>query len=222
MGKVVKNSRPRRWSLLHAAFLIIFAIFIDKFTQGDAVKGPFILLFSLMFLSFRSQLKDLIPIAVTYFLICLYLLSERPTDVMIVRQGTFTLGAILAIFWSISLRNLEAWIQGTVALIRRIPGPIILTDSLGKTILVNHSACKILNIDESRLLNKQVSTKNPDSEVTSKPLTIDGWGERPPTEVLDLMITDDVESTQLKASVLVVGKGHYRFYALMITLPSEG
>ncbi len=221
MGKVVKNSRLSRWSHLHAACLIGIAVYLDRITQGDAVKGPFVLLFSLMFLSFRSQLKDLIPIAVSYFIISGYLLSERPTDVMIVRLGTFTLGAILAIFWSTSLRNLEAWIQGTIGLIRRIPGSIILTDRSGKIILVNNSACKILESEEIRFLNQQLSMTAAGPEVESNPLAIADWGERPPTRILELVIENGSESVKLTASVLAVGTGKYLFYAFMVHQPDE-
>ena len=219
MGKMMKSTRQSRWSLLHAVCLIAAAISIDRITQGDAVKGPFILLLSLMFLSFRTPLKDMILIAISYFLTSGYLLSERPTDVMIVRLGTFTLGATLAIFWSTSQRNLLAWAHGTIALIRQIPGPIILTDGFGKIILVNYSACKILGSNETRLLNYQMSMTVSGTKAEAKPLSIHDWGDRPPAGVLELVMRDGYESTQVKASVLVLGKGQQRFYAFIIPRP---
>jgi len=217
MGGLVAQGHRSYLVAIHAACLLAVAVGVDKMTEGDAVKGPLILLFSLMFLSFRAKISHLIPIAGLYFLASWYLLSERPFDTMVVRLGTFTLGAILAIFWAISLRNLAAWVQGTVALIRKIPVPIILTDREGKIILVNHAACGDLQGDEPSFMKKQLYAIALGSESPSTgPLAVSDWDERPPEGVMGLVFDKGSPKILAHASVFVVGKGRYRFYAFML------
>ena len=217
MRGLAQRPRRRRWSFLHASLLLALAVSADRMVQGDAVKGPFILLLSLLFLSFRARLDDLIKIAVCYFFTSWYLLSERPPDVVVIRMGTFTIGAILAVFWSASLRNLEAWIRGTVALIRRIPAPMILTDRFGKIMLVNHAGCAWLQRDEQSFLNMELHAQQVaggDRVVT--PSSVRDWEERPPTGLLKLTLEGSNQERLANANVFVVGMSRYRFYAFML------
>ena len=222
MGGGTTRQHRREWSFLHALCLLVIAISMDRLTQGDAVKGPFILLLSLLFLSFRARLDDLIKIAFFYFLTSWYVLSERPVDVLIVRLGTFSIGAILAIFWSASLRNLQAWISGTVTLIRRIPVPLILTDRLGQIILVNNAACSCLQRTEQSLLNKELHGVPTESDKQDAMLSaVRDWGERPPVGLLKLGLEGDTQEPLGNANVFVVGQGRYRFYAFMLKSADE-
>jgi glycosyltransferase involved in cell wall biosynthesis len=216
LGGLMIQIRPLRWVLIHAVWFSSMAIALDKITAGDAVKGPFILLFSLLFLSFRSRFQHLIPVVILYCLTSLYLLSERPTDIMAVRTGTFILGAILSIFWSASLRNMESWVQSTVSLIRKLPEPIILTSSSGKIILVNQSASNLLEIDEEALMDHQLFplALGDDDRVTER-LNIDHWGEKPPDRPVGLAL-EEGESYPVKSMVFMVGKGRYRFYVFTL------
>ncbi|TAE86062.1 MAG: glycosyltransferase [Verrucomicrobia bacterium] len=212
-----KRPQRRRWTFLHAACFLTAAFFVDRLAEGDAVKGPFILLLSLFFLSFWTRLGDLIKIAVIYFVAAGYLLSERPPDVLVVRLGTFTLGAVLAVFWAASLRNIEDWMRGTVALIRRIPGPMILCDRFGKIILVNHSACFGLGRDEEGLIGRELCALQVGSDGRESPAEpVRDWVERPPVGLLKLALACELDEPLASAKVLVVGRGRYRFYAFTL------
>lgn len=221
LGGLMIQTRPLRWVLVHAFWFTWMAIALDRITVGDAVKGPFVLLFSLLFLSFRSRFQHLIPVAILYCITSLYLLSERPPDIMAVRMGTFILGAILAIFWSASLRNMESWVQSTVSLIRKLPEPIILTSSSGKIILVNQSACNLLKVEEEVLIDRQLFplALGDDGRVTEN-LYIDNWGERPPDSPVGLAL-EEGESSPTKSMVFMVGKGRYRFYVFTLNPPPD-
>jgi len=212
-GMVIKR---RKWpiGILHAICIIILAISEDKHTDGDAVKGPFILLFSLLFLSFKSRTKDLIPIALVYFFVAAYLLSERPTDVMIIRLGTFSLGAILAIFWTTSIRSLESWVQSTVGLIRKLPGPVILSNSKGIVVLANRTACLMLGMQEDRILHRKIIIANPNPGTQQH--SVEEWGERVPTETMSFALDDNPETILFQATALYVGRGRYKFYAFTL------
>jgi glycosyltransferase involved in cell wall biosynthesis len=222
MGGGTTRQQRRIWSFLHAVCFLAIAISLDRLAQGDAVKGPFILLLSLLFLSFRARFDDIIKIAFFYFLASWYLLSERPVDVLIVRLGTFSIGAILAIFWSASLRNLQAWISGTVTLIRRIPVPLILTDRQGQIILVNNAACSWFQRTEQSLLNKELHGVPAGSDKQGAMLSaVRDWGERPPLGLLELGLEGDTQEPLGNANVFVVGQGRYRFYAFMLKSADE-
>jgi len=216
--------KKRVWYVtsLHSIFMVAFAIMVDRLSQGDAVKGPFILLFSLMYLSFKSRTKDLFPIALLYFLTAAYLLSERPTDVMIVRLGTFSLGAILALFWTSSVRNLESWIQSTVGLIRRLPVPVILVNSDGVTVLANRAACSVLRMNEKMLISNKFILKDArQSNQKLGLLNVQEWGERVPTDIISISLSDKPSLMLGYANVLCVGRGRFRFYAFTLKKPEN-
>lgn len=217
LGALTPRLRSSRWAVIHAICVITIAIYLDGLTQGDAIKGPPILLFSLMYLSFRSRLKDLIPVAVAYFLVSFYLLSERPLDVLVVRLLTFTIGAALAIFWSVSLRSLEEWIHSTVALIRRMSEPILLTDRHGIVILVNNTACALLQGNEQIFVNRKLLPMSlADDGSIGRRLMVSDLEERLPDGVLGLSL-DEVTGTLIaRAMLFVVGKGRYRLYAFTL------
>lgn len=212
-------ARPwrRRWVFLHAACAIALALGLDRLEEGDAVKGPLILLGSLMLLSFRARLGDLGVVTLLYWPLSFYLLSERPPDVLFVRQGSFTVGSLLAIFWAASLRNLEAWVHGTVALIRRMPGPMILTDRRGIIVLVNHAACALLKGGEAVFVGRDLRVRKAADEGAAKVLSIPSWEERPPDVPLDLSLDHDGREPLARAGVFVVGKGRRLMYAFMLS-----
>ncbi len=217
LGGLTARLRSPLWAAIHAICLIAIAIYVDGLTQGDAIKGPPILLSSLMYLTFRSRLRDLIPVAALYFIVSLYLLSERPFDVLVVRLLTFTVGAALAIFWSASLRNLEEWIHSTVALIRRMSEPILLTNRHGVVILVNNAACALLQGNEQifldrKLLPMSLAGSN-STDDTSMVHDLDEW---PPDESLGLALDEITGPPMATASVSIVGKGRYRLYAFTL------
>lgn len=210
------NSRSTLATLGHAAVVFALAFYINGMAEGDAVKGPPMLMFSLMYLSFRSKLRDLIWVVLLYSFGALYLLSELPSDVMVARFLTFAAGASLGLMWSASLRNLEEWVKSTVALIRKIPGAMILTDRVGRMILVNQAACARLKDKEEVFLKKELFATSFDTEGRQKePLKISDWEERPPDGVVGLSFKD-AEEPQERANVFVIGRGRYRFYAFML------
>lgn len=220
MGGLGIRLRPPRIAFLHAAAVIAISIYVDGLVAGDAVKGPSFLLFSLLYLSFRSRLKDLVPTTVAYFFISWYLLSERPTDVVITRLATFTFGAILAVFWAASLRSLEEWIRSTIMLIRRMNDPVVLTDRHGRTILVNNRASEVLGNRDVSLVGKKIV-----------PLALTGEGRidgranvfdpdnRAPAKMVGLTLEGSNATLLGKAGVFVVGKGRFRVYAFTLHDP---
>lgn len=217
LGELRMGVRKTHWAAIHAVGITAIAIYVDGLAQGDAVKGPPILLLSLMYLTFRSRLKDLIPITALYFFVSLYLLSERPLDVLIVRQLTFTTGAILAIFWAASSRNLEKWIQSTAALIRQMGEPIILTDRRGTVILVNHKACELLQDSEETFMNRKLLPGSLDDDGSiSGGLLIYDLEDRLPHGVLGVTLDDVSSSPVATAKVFVVGRGRSRLYAFTL------
>lgn len=217
LGSLAMQTRRTRWAIVHAMVAAVLAIYIDNLIGGDAVKGPSILLLSLLYLSFRSKLRDLIPIAVLYFLVALNALSKQPTDIFIVRLVTFSLGAILAVFWSTTLKSLEEWVRSTVALIRKIPVPMVLTDQRGKILLANNAACTSLKGIEENFLSRNLYplTLGNDGN-TSQSVSIEEWAERPPDGALGVSFEKNSPVPLAEARVFVVGKGKYRFYAFML------
>lgn len=217
LGGLAARLRSSRWAVIHAVCLTVIAIYVDGLTQGDAVKGPSILLFSLMYLTFRSRLRDLISAAGLYFVVSAYLLSERPLDVLVVRLLTFTVGATLAIFWSASLRNLEEWIHSTVALIRRMSEPMLLTDRQGFVILVNHAACALLRGNEQTFLTRKLLPMSlaGDGVIGDRMMVYD-LEERLPDESLALTLDEVTGPPLAEAKVFVVGRGRYRLYAFTL------
>lgn len=221
IGLVVRV-RSSVWTFIFALSLLAFAVFLDKRVVGDAVKGPFILLFSLMLLSFNARLRDLVVVVMMYFMTSWYLLNERPVDVRVVRLGTFSIGAALAVFWAAGVRNLETWIHSTLALIRKLPGPMILTNSRGKMILVNHSACTWLQFKEQDLLQKELHVLAlADDGQAKKKLLIPDWEERPPDDLLGVALEHDNQTPVANARVFVIGKGKYRIYSFTLQAPSK-
>lgn len=221
LGGLILKIRKSHWVALHAICAIAFVIYVDGLVVGDAVKGPSILLLSLVFLAFRSRLRDLIPVAIVYFLVSWHLLMERPLDAIIVRLLTFSLGAIVSISWSINLRNLEEWIHCTVALIRRTKEPMILTDREGKVILVNNTACGLLQGNEQTFLKRKLLPQElaDDGSPTGR-LMIDGFEERPPDGVMGLALDESHEHLIAEARVFLVGKGKHRLYAFTLERPT--
>lgn len=217
LGGLTPRLRRSLWAAIHALCVTVIAIYVDGLTQGDAVKGPSILLFSLMYLTFRSRLRDLIPVAVLYFAVSAYLLSERPFDVLVVRLLTFTFGAALAIFWSASLRNLEEWIHSTVALIRRMGEPVLLTDRHGGVILVNNAACAMLQGNEQIFLNRKLLPMSLAGDgTTGGHMMVYDLEERLPDESLGLVLDEVTGPPMATARVFVVGRGRCRLYAFTL------
>lgn len=209
--------RAPQWAAIHATSVVLIAVYLDGLVQGDAVKGPAILLFSLMYLAVRSGLRDLILVAALYWGVAAYLLSERPFDVLVARLFTFSVGAALAIFWSGSLRNLEKWVHSTVALIRRMSEPILLTDRHGTVILVNHAACALLQGNERIFLNRKLLPMALAGDGANKRrITVYDLEERLPDEALDLALDEATAEPLATAKVFLVGKGKHRLYAFTL------
>ena len=202
---------------LHALCVVILAIYVDSLIGGDAVKGPSILLLSLLFLSFRAKLRNLIPIAGLYFFVAIHSLSGQPLDVFIVRLVTYSLGAVLAVFWSSTLKNLEEWVRTTVTLIRKIPVPMVLTDQRGNVLLVNHAACTQLNETEEYYLAQELYPMTLASDGhAEKCIPLNEWAERPPDGKMGVSFAKDSQMPRAEAQVFVVGKGKFRFYAFIL------
>jgi polysaccharide pyruvyl transferase WcaK-like protein/glycosyltransferase involved in cell wall biosynthesis len=209
--------RHTRWALVHAVLLVSLSIYVDGLMQGDAIKGPSILLFSMMYLSFRTRLRDLILIALVYFITAWYVLSEKTMDVQIVRLVTFTLGSILAIFWSASMRNLENWIHSTVSLIRKMKQPVILVNRQGQVILVNHACCDLLRKGETNLLNRELLLNEVAGDGTvGKCHAIRDWGERPPEDIIVVSMAGGDGFGMQRCRVSMVGSGKNRFYSFAL------
>lgn len=215
------RTRPTQFALFHAAYAIFISIYVDNLFVGDAAKGPPILIFSLMYLSFRSRVLDLAVISFLYFLTSLYVLRDKPIDLQMVRLITFAVGSVLAIFWTSGLRNLEEWIRSTVALIRKNPAPMILSDSKGKIILINRAACLFGNLEETSLLNRTIYAYNIDDSGKTNRLPIESWQERPPDKPVRLSVDPQGNTHCGDAEVFVVGRGRYRFYAFTLVHPSN-
>lgn len=217
LSALVQRVRRSRWTLVQASCAIILSIFMDALLPGDAVKGPFILLLSLWYLSFRSKFRDLFWITIMYFLTAWYVLHEQERDVFTVRLMTFTIGAIMGLFWAASLRNLEEWIRSTVALIRKIPLPMILTDRYGKVILINLEVCKRWRGIETRLLHQKLCPLALESEGNEQqPLSMLEWQARPPIDLVGLVLGEDIHAPLARARVFVVGRGRFRVYAFKL------
>lgn len=218
IGMLKIHKLASRWSFLQALCVIILAAFVDKIQAGDAVKGPAILMISLLYLSFRAKMRDLTLIAILYSVIAFYLLSERPTDVLVARMITFFLGACLAVLFSIAHSNLSEWMGSTVSLVRKIPFPILLTDRTGMVILVNNSALKLWQITEEDCLELFVTVQLiEDGKASTKPTLIDSWAERPPDGLVSMSIKGKPEIQQMTGKVLVTGRGRRRFYVFMLS-----
>lgn len=214
------RSRRTPWSLLHAFFTISLSLYVDGIVGGDAVKAPSILLLSLLFLSFRSKVRDIVSIAAIYSLVAFYCLSEQPFDRIIVRMITFGLGALLAIFWSSALRNLEEWVRTTIALIRKIPVPMILTNPHGKVLLVNTSVYAHLPKDHENLLERQIITLTFMGHVRGwEPSKIADWASYPPEGILGLSFDVHSQVPLAEAKVFRVGRGEFQFYAFILKVP---
>jgi glycosyltransferase involved in cell wall biosynthesis len=218
IGMLKIHKLASRWSFLQALCVIILAAFVDNIKAGDAVKGPEILMISLLYLSFRAKMRDLTLIAILYSVIAFYLLSERPTDVLVARMITFFLGACLAVLFSIAHSNLSEWMGSTVSLVRKIPFPILLTDRTGMVILVNNSALKLWQITEEDCLEHFVTVQLiEDGKASTKPTLIDSWAERPPDGLVSMSIKGKPEIQQMTGKVLVTGRGRRRFYVFMLS-----
>ncbi|RYD26138.1 MAG: hypothetical protein EOP87_23240 [Verrucomicrobiaceae bacterium] len=217
MGGLGMRLRKSRWAFLQAAAVIALSIYVDGLVEGDAVKGPSFLLFSLLYLSFRSKLKDLTAIAFVYFFVSWYLLSERPTDVLITRLATFTFGGILAVFWSASLRSLEEWIRSTIMLIRRMNDAVLLTDRHGRVILLNNKACETLNGAESTFMGKKLLPLFlTDTGQINGRADVFNVDSRIPEGVVGLTIEGSNGNLLARSRVFVVGKGRFRVYAFTL------
>lgn len=222
MGGLGMRLRPSRWAILHALAVIVISIYVDRLVEGDAVKGPSFLLFSLLYLSFRSKLRDLIPIASAYFIVSWYLLSERPPDVVVTRLATFTFGGILAVFWSASLRTLEEWIRSTITLIRRMSEPVLLADRSGRVILVNNKACTTLGGSETSFMGKKLLPLllTEAGQINGR-IDIFDMDSRLPEGILGLTLEGYNGSLLARARVFVVGKGRFRVYAFTVENPAD-
>ena len=207
-----------RWPFLHAICVIVLAFLVDKTQSDDAVKGPAILLFSLLYLSFRANIKDLTLISSLYAVIAFYLLSERPTDVLVARRITFAIGTCLAVLFSIAHSNLSEWMGSTVSLVRKIPFPILLTDRTGMIILVNNNALKLWQVAEEDCLKHFLMVQLiEDGKASTKPTHIDSWAERPPDGDIRMSIEGKPEIKHMTGKVLVTGGGRRRFYVFMLS-----
>lgn len=201
----------------HALLVTVMAVYVDNLVGGDAIKGPTIMLLSLIYLAFRSKLLDLIPIAVIYFVTSWYLLTERPVDVMVVRLTSFALGSSMAIFWSANLRKLEDWIRSAGALVRRMKEPIVLTDRAGIIILVNHAACTLLQGKEQGFLRRKLLAQSlADNGSISRSLMVYEMEEHLPDGLLGLLLDVVTGPMLARARVFVLGKGKRRIYGFSL------
>lgn len=217
MGGLGLRLRKSRWSFFQAVAVIAISIYVDGMVEGDAVKGPSFLLFSLLYLSFRSKLKDLTVIACVYFVVSWYLLSERPADVLITRLATFTFGGILAVFWSASLRNLEEWIRSTIMLIRRMNDPVLLTDRHGRVILLNNRACESLDGAETMFMGKKLLPLSlTEAGQINGRADVFNLDNRIPEGIVGLAIEGSNGNLLATARIFVVGRGRFRVYAFTL------
>ena len=218
IGMLKVHRMASRWSFLHAICVIVMAFLVDKTQSDDAVKGPAILLFSLLYLSFRANIKDLTLISSLYAVIAFYLLSERPTDVLVARMITFAISTCLAVLFSIAHSNLSEWMGSTVSLVRKIPFPILLTDRTGMIILVNNNALKLWQVAEEDCLKHFLMVQLiEDGKASTKPTHIDSWAERPPDGDIRISIEGKPEIKHMTGKVLVTGGGRRRFYVFMLS-----
>ncbi len=209
--------RQSRLTWGHALLAITIAGYVDSLVKGDAIKGPTILLVSLVYLSYRSKLLDLILVAVIYFFTSWYLLTEKPADVMIVRLTSLVIGSSMAIFWSANLRRLEEWIRCSGALVRRMKEPIILTDRDGSVILANHAACEFLQGKEQQFLKRRLLIKRlADDGTIGEPLMIYEMEGELPSDVLGLVLDAATGPMLAKASVFLLGRGKRRIYGFSL------
>jgi glycosyltransferase involved in cell wall biosynthesis/PAS domain-containing protein len=220
LGNVVGKLRGRPWVLAQIIVVVLCSWYVDGLVAGDAIKGPSFLLLSLLYLSFRARVSDQIFAAAVYFVTAWYLLAERPFDVQVTRLATFSVGALLSIFWASSLRSVEAWIRSTLMLIRRLRQPIILTDRRGIITMVNHAAAGILRNNEAHFVGRKLL-----------PMAVAGDGsiqggielfelDDVPDCLLELALEGSEGASVATARSFAVGKGRFRMFAF--TLGSHG
>jgi glycosyltransferase involved in cell wall biosynthesis len=213
LGNVVGKLRSRPWVLAQVTVFVLCSWYVDGLVSGDAIKGPSFLLLSLLYLSFRARVSDQILAAAIYFATAWYLLAERPVDVLVTRLATFSVGALLSIFWASSLRSVEAWIRSTLMLIRRLRQPIILTDRRGIITMVNHAAAGILRNDEAYFVGRKLL-----------PMVVAGDGSTQggielfemddvPDCLVELALEGSEGAPVATARSFAVGKGRFRMFA---------
>lgn len=211
--------RPRQSWLTwgHVLVVIMIAVQVDSLVKGNAIMGPTIMLVSLVYLSYRSKLLDLIMLAVIYFFISWHLLAKKPIDVAVVRLTSFVIGSCMAIFWSANLRRLEEWIRCSGALVRRMKEPIMLTDRDGSVILVNDAACQFFQRKEQHFLKRRLLIKRlaGDGSISAL-LMIYELHEDLPSDVLGLFLDVGTGPLLAKARVFVLGRGKRRIYGFSL------
>ncbi len=197
-------------ALLYAAIAILIGLLSDQVPTGESVKAPLVLLFALMLLSLRAKSRDVIVIAIIFLAASAYSLRDRPTDIAIIRLLTFIIGSFLSYLLTISFRDVEEWMLITIGLIRRIPQPVILTDSTGNIVLVNAKAELILGTEEKELLGRNLS------EMILEETDISTWQDRPPGTLEGIDFNTGGNSVQLPARVFMVGNGKRRLFGFSL------
>ena len=102
-----------------------------------------------------------------------------------------------------------------LALIRRIPTSIILSDINGKIIFVNKAACSKLNVAEEVLLEKTILVSNVNNE-NAMHADIKKWQDRPPQNSIKISVSSKLELSTINALVIAAGSNKYRFYVFLI------
>jgi len=217
LGRVLVRLRSVTGTALHVVATVLLSVYLDHLRMGDAIKGPSVLLLSLLFLSFRAKVSHQIAVGTAYFFVAWYLLSERPVDTQFVRLLSFVLGALLSVFWTSSLRMLEAWIRSTMMMVRRLNEPIILADKDGQIVLVNHAASTLLGKNEVMLMGRKLMplVKMEDGTLQSLPELFAAKGEVP-ADLVEMSMEGSGGEAFSEGRLFAVGKSRFRMYGFSL------
>ncbi|MEO5713788.1 MAG: glycosyltransferase [Luteolibacter sp.] len=196
--------------LFYAGVAILLGHMADTIATGESVKAPLVMMFALMLMSLRATSRDIIIISIIFLVASAYSLRFRPADVAIVRLLTFSIGSVLSYLLAVSFRDVEEWMLITIGLIRRVPQPVILTDSIGKIVLVNAKAEQLLDIGERDLLGLDLSKMIRDEA------GIATWQDRPPNSLERIEFNTTGTPVHLPARVFMVGNGKRRLFGFSL------
>jgi len=127
------------------------------------------------------------------------------------------LGALLSVFWTSSLRMLEAWIRSTMMMVRRLNEPIILADKDGQIVLVNHAASTLLGKNEVMLMGRKLMplVKMEDGTLQSLPELFAAKGEVP-ADLVEMSMEGSGGEAFSEGRLFAVGKSRFRMYGFSL------